>query len=193
MRNKSLGVRKRLTRNWWTVVARGAIAIIFGLVALCRPTLTLDLLVYLFAGFWSMGGILLAIAAFQERLHDNHSRLLLLEGIIGIGVGAIAFIYPGIAAFVLLYLIAAWAICTGIFEILTSLQLRQTLENEWLPAVAGILSLIFGIILIAWPITEASAIVWLIAAYTILFGTLLLILGFQLRGWGRKNSKLMTN
>ncbi|RUR76388.1 hypothetical protein DSM107007_46440 [Nostoc sp. PCC 7120 = FACHB-418] len=140
-----------------------------------------------------MGGILLAIAAFQEQLQDNHSKLLLLEGIIGIGVGAIAFIYPGITAFVLLYLIAAWAICTGIFEILTSVQLRQAIENQWLPAVAGILSFIFGIILITWPVAEALAILWLIAAYTILFGTLLLIMGFRLRSWGLKNSQLMTN
>ncbi|WP_414751926.1 HdeD family acid-resistance protein [Anabaena sp. CCY 9910] len=193
MRNKSLGVGKRLTRNWWTVVARGAIAIIFGLVALCWPILTLKSLVYLFGSFWLLGGILLAIAAFQDRLQDNHSKLLLLEGIIGIGVGAIAFIYPGITAFVLLYLIAAWAIFTGIFEILTSVQLRQAIDNQWLPAVAGILSLIFGIILITWPVAEALAILWLIAAYTILFGTLLLIMGFRLRSWGLKNSQLITN
>ncbi|MBD2347052.1 HdeD family acid-resistance protein [Anabaena subtropica] len=187
MRHRSLGTGKRLARNWWTVALRGAIAIIFGLVALCWPTLTLTSLVYLFASFWLAGGILLAIAAFQEQLPDIHSKLLLLEGIIGIAVGAIACIYPGITAFVLLYLIAAWAIGTGIFEIIASIQLRRVIENEWLPAVAGVVSLIFGVMLITWPVAQALAILWLIAAYTILFGTLLLILGFRLRSWGMKN------
>jgi len=189
MKHKSLGMGKRLARNWWTVALRGAIAIIFGLVALCWPTLTLASLVYLFASFWLVGGILLAIAAFRERLQDTHSRLLLVEGIIGVAVGAIAFISPGIAGFVLLYLIAIWAIGTGLFEIIASIQLRQTIVNEWLPAVAGIVSVIFGVMLITWPVAQALAILWLIAAYNILFGTLLLILGLRLRIWGRRNSK----
>ncbi|HEY9800500.1 MAG TPA: HdeD family acid-resistance protein [Leptolyngbyaceae cyanobacterium] len=190
MKHKSLGVGKRLVRNWWTVALRGAIAIIFGLVALCWPALTLASLVYLFASFWLVGGILLAIAAFQERLQDTHSRLLLVEGIIGIAVSAIAFISPGIAGFVLLYLIAIWAIGTGVFEIIASMQLRQTIVNERLPAVAGIISVIFGVMLIIWPVAQALAILWLIAAHNIVFGTLLLILGLRLRSWGRRNAKL---
>ncbi|WP_067776272.1 MULTISPECIES: HdeD family acid-resistance protein [unclassified Nostoc] len=172
---------KRLARNWWTVALRGAIAIIFGLVALCWPTLTLASLVYLFASFWLVGGILLAIAAFQERLQNIHSRLLLVEGIIGLAVGAIAFISPGIAGFVLLYLIAIWAIGTGLFELIASLQLQQTIENKWLPAIAGIVSIIFGLILIIWPVAQALTFLWLIAAYNVLFGMLLLILGLRLR------------
>jgi uncharacterized membrane protein HdeD (DUF308 family) len=187
---KTLGMGKRLARNWWTVALRGAIAIIFGLAALFWPTITLASLVYLFASFWLVGGILLAIAAFQERLQDTHSRLLLVEGIIGVAVGAIAFISPGIAGFVLLYLIAIWAIGTGLFELIASRQLRKTIENEWLPAVAGIVSIIFGVMLIIWPVAQALAFLWLIAAYNVLFGMLLLILGLRLRRWGIRNSKL---
>lgn len=162
---------------------RGAIAIIFGLVALAWPTLTLTALVYLFATFWLAGGVLLAIAALREHLYDTHNWLLLLEGVVGIAVGMLAFIWPGVTAFVLLYLIAAWAIVTGVLEMITALQLRQAMENEWLPAVTGLVSLIFGVMLIIWPVAEALAILWLIAAYAILFGTLLLILGFKLRSW----------
>ncbi|MEJ1932174.1 HdeD family acid-resistance protein [Nostoc sp. NIES-2111] len=180
-KHKTFGMGKRLARNWWTVALRGAIAIIFGLVALCWPTLTLASLVYLFASFWLVGGILLAIAAFQERLQNIHSRLLLVEGIIGLAVGAIAFISPGIAGFVLLYLIAIWAIGTGLFELIASLQLQQTIENKWLPAIAGIVSIIFGLILIIWPVAQALTFLWLIAAYNVLFGMLLLILGLRLR------------
>jgi uncharacterized membrane protein HdeD (DUF308 family) len=181
VKHKTFGMGKRLARNWWTVALRGAIAIIFGLVALCWPTLTLASLVYLFASFWLVGGILLVIAAFQERLQDTHSRLLLVEGIIGLAVGAIAFISPGIAGFVLLYLIAIWAIGTGLFELIASMQLQQTIENKWLPAVAGIVSIIFGLILIIWPVAQALTFLWLIAAYNVLFGMLLLILGLRLR------------
>lgn len=185
MRNNldSTRIGNRLARNWWTLILRGAIAIIFGLVALAWPTLTLTALVYLFATFWLAGGVLLAIAALREHLHDTHNWLLLLEGIVGIAVGMLAFIWPGVTAFVLLYLIAAWAIVTGILEMITALQLRQAIENEWLPAVTGLVSLIFGVMLIIWPVAEALAILWLIAAYAIVFGILLLILGFKLRSW----------
>ncbi|QLE56273.1 HdeD family acid-resistance protein [Nostoc sp. TCL26-01] len=185
MRNNlySTRISNRLAKNWWTLTLRGAIAIIFGLVALAWPTLTLTALVYLFATFWLAGGVLLAIAALREHLYDTHNWLLLLEGVVGIAVGMLAFIWPGVTAFVLLYLIAAWAIVTGVLEMITALQLRQAMENEWLPAVTGLVSLIFGVMLIIWPVAEALAILWLIAAYAILFGTLLLILGFKLRSW----------
>jgi uncharacterized membrane protein HdeD (DUF308 family) len=174
----------RLARNWWTVALRGVIAIIFGLLALFWPGITLTALVFIFGAFVLVSGVLLVIAAFRDGLTHAHGWLLLLEGIIGIAIGIMVFVWPAITALVLLYLIAAWAIVTGILEIIAAIQVRQEIENEWLLALAGTASVLFGILLIVWPIAGALAILWIIAAYAIVFGVLLLILAFRLRSWG---------
>jgi uncharacterized membrane protein HdeD (DUF308 family) len=174
----------RLARNWWTVALRGAIAIIFGLAALFWPDITLTALIFIFAAFVLVSGVLLAIAAFRDGLTHTHGWLMLLEGAIGIAVGIMAFIWPGITALVLLYLIAAWAIVTGVLEIIAAIQIRKEIQNEWLLAIAGIASVLFGVLLIVWPLAGALAILWIIGAYAIIFGILLLILAFRLRSWG---------
>jgi uncharacterized membrane protein HdeD (DUF308 family) len=174
----------RLARNWWTVAFRGVIAIIFGLAALFWPDITLTALVFIFGAFVLVSGVLLVIAAFRDGLNHTHAWLLLLEGVIGIAIGIMVFIWPAITALVLLYLIAAWAIVTGVLEIIAAIQVRKEIENEWLLALAGIASVLFGILLIVWPIAGALAILWIIAAYAIVFGVLLLILAFRLRSWG---------
>lgn len=178
----------RLARNWWTVALRGAISIIFGLAALFWPDITLTALILIFAAFVLVSGVLLAIAAFRDGLTHTHGWLMLLEGAIGIAIGVMAFISPGITALVLLYLIAAWAIVTGVLEIIAAIQVRKEIENEWLLALAGISSVMFGVLLIIWPIAGALAILWIIAAYAIIFGVLLLILAFRLRSWGTERS-----
>ncbi|WP_414551762.1 HdeD family acid-resistance protein [Anabaena sp. CCY 0017] len=174
----------RLARNWWTVALRGAIAIIFGLAALFWPDITLTALIFIFAAFVLVSGVLLAIAAFRDGLTHTHGWIMLLEGAIGIAVGIMAFIWPGITALVLLYLIAAWAIVTGVLEIIAAIQIRKEIQNEWLLAIAGIASVLFGILLLVWPLAGALAILWIIGAYAIIFGILLLILAFRLRTWG---------
>ncbi|MDB9303333.1 HdeD family acid-resistance protein [Nodularia spumigena CS-591/12] len=174
----------RLARNWWTVALRGAIAIVFGLAALFWPDITLTALIFIFAAFVLVSGVLLAIAAFRDGLTHTHGWLMLLEGAIGIAVGIMAFIWPGITALVLLYLIAAWAIVTGVLEIIAAIQIRKEIQNEWLLAIAGIASVLFGVLLLVWPLAGALAILWIIGAYAIIFGILLLILAFRLRSWG---------
>ena len=178
----------RLARNWWTVALRGAIAIIFGLAALFWPDITLTALIFIFAAFVLVSGVLLAIAAFRDGLTHTHGWLMLLEGAIGIAIGIMAFVWPGITALVLLYIIAAWAIVTGVLEIIAAIQIRKEIQNEWLLAIAGIASVLFGILLLIWPIAGALAILWIIAAYAIIFGILLLILAFRLRIWGTERS-----
>ncbi len=180
----------RLARNWWTVALRGVLAIIFGLVTLFWPKITLTALVFIFAAFVLVSGILLAIAAFRVHLTNTHGWLMLVEGAIGIGVGVLAFIWPGIATLMLLYLIAAWAIVTGIFEIIVAIQVRKEIQNEWLLVLAGTASLLFGILLLIWPLAGALAILWIIAAYTIIFGVLLLVVSLRLRSWGSERRLL---
>ncbi len=172
-----------LSRNWWAIALRGLVAVLFGLAAFVWPGLTLLALVFLFGIYALLDGIFSIIAAVNNRAGNNRWWLLLLEGLVGVAAGIIAFIWPGITAFALLYLIAAWAVITGILEIAAAIRLREEIEGEWLLGLGGLLSIVFGILLFIWPGAGALAVTWLIGAYALFFGILLIILGFRVRGW----------
>lgn len=172
-----------LARNWWTICLRGAIALLFGLAVWIWPQITLEVLIVLFAAFALVGGVVALIAGLREWRADPRWWLLLLEGVVGIATGIVVFVLPNFTALLLLYVIAAWAIITGIFEIIAAIQMRQEIRNEWLLAIAGVASVLFGLLLTIWPLAGALAIIWLIGGYAIVFGILLLTLGFRLRSW----------
>ncbi len=169
-----------IAQNWWIHVLRGVFALVFGIMALVWPGLTLGVLVILFGAYVLLEGILALAAAFKHRTEKSW-WLLLVEGIAGIVAGVFAFIWPALTAVVLLIFIAVWAILTGIFEICAAVQLRQEMAGEWVLGVAGSLSILIGILLIANPGAGALAVVWLIGIYAILFGALLMYLGFKAR------------
>lgn len=171
--------------NWWLLVVRGVLALLFGVLALFWPGLTLLALVLLFGVYALLDGCT-AIASAVSGQRTGHWWSLILEGMVGIGAGVAALVWPGITAIVLLAIIALWAIITGIFEILAAVRLRQQIEGEWALGVAGVLSFLFGVLLILMPSTGALALVWLIGAYAIFFGLLLIMVGMQLRERGRE-------
>ncbi len=170
-----------LKRHWWLLVLRGLAAVLFGVLAFIWPNLALASLVLLFGAYALVDGVLTIIAAFRRTDTDRHWWVLLLEGVVGILAGVAAFVWPGLTALALLYLIAAWAIITGIFEIIAAVRLREEIEGEFWLGLGGLLSLIFGILLVLMPGPGALAVVWLIAGYAIAFGVLLVILGFRVR------------
>lgn len=171
-----------LARNWWAVGLRGLAAILFGLAAFIWPGLTIAVLIILFAAYALVDGIFNVIGSIRAAERGTRWWPLLLEGIAGIVAGLIAFFLPGLTAVALVFLIAAWAIVTGIFEIIAAIQLRHAIENEWLLGLSGIVSLAFAILLIARPGAGALAIVWIIGAYAIIFGLILLALAYRLHG-----------
>lgn len=181
-----------LARNWQSVALRGVIAILFGIAIIVWPGITLATLITFFGLFAIVGGFLLSVAAIRQRRTDEPWWLLLLEGLLGIAIGIIVLVYPGITGLFLLYLIAAWAIISGIFEIVAAIQLRRQIEGEWLLALSGIASIVFGVLLIIWPSAGALAIVWVIGAYTIFFGVLKLSLAWRLRNWQQKPPTTVT-
>jgi uncharacterized membrane protein HdeD (DUF308 family) len=171
------------TGHWWALAIRGAIAIIFGLAALLRPDIALEALILLFGAYALVDGVFAIVGVFGGTRGGTPRWLLLIEGIAGILAGIIAFVLPGLTAVVLLYLIAAWAVVTGIFEIASAIRLRQEIRGEWALIVGGALSVLFGVILaVIGPVAGLLSLIWLIGIYALVFGILMLITAFQVRG-----------
>jgi uncharacterized membrane protein HdeD (DUF308 family) len=168
-----------LARHWWVIGLRGLAAIIFGILAFVWPGMTLAVLVLLFGAYALVDGILDIIVA--VRGDAPHRVMLVVEGVVGILAGLAAFAWPGLTALVLLYIIAFWAIVTGVLEIVEAIRLRRAISNEWALIIGGVLSVLFGIVLLAAPGTGALAVVFIIGAYAVIFGIALLGLAWRLR------------
>ncbi|WP_084958945.1 HdeD family acid-resistance protein [Thermoactinospora rubra] len=168
-----------LARNWWMLLIRGIAAIIFGILAIVWPGITLLALVWLFGAYAVVDGVFAIGAAFR---HSSRSKVwLLVTGVLSVLAGIIALVWPGITALVLLYVIAFWAVFTGVTEIVAGIRLRKEIENEWMLIVGGALSVILGILLVAMPASGALALVVLIGAFALVYGVALTILSFRVR------------
>jgi uncharacterized membrane protein HdeD (DUF308 family) len=161
--------------NWWLMLLRGVFAIIFGLIALLDPGIALLALIYVFAAYALIDGILTLFVAITERNRLPRWGWMVVEGIAGIIVGILAFAWPGLTALVLLFIIAAWAIVTGVLEIAAAFT-----TGSWLFAIAGVLSIVFGIILYVHPGAGMLSLLWLLGIYAIIFGVVLIVHAFQL-------------
>lgn len=169
-----------LARNWWASAVRGLFALLFGMVAFVWPDITLTALVLLFGAYAFVDGLFAIISAVASA-GPGRWWALLIEGLLGLAAGVLTFLWLEITALALLYLIAAWALVTGILEVFTAIRLRREMTGEWILALSGATSVLFGLILILFPGTGALAVTWLIGAYAFLFGLLLLALAFRLR------------
>ena len=171
-----------LARNWWALALRGVAAVLFGLLALALPGATLAALVILFGAYALVDGAFALVTA--ARAVGRHAAWLgsLVEGVLGVAAGVAVFLWPGITTVALLALIALWAILTGIVEVVAAVRLRRELDGEWLLGLSGLVSILFGVVLLARPAAGALALIWAIGAYAILFGALLLGFAWRLRG-----------
>ena len=171
-----------LSRNWWALALRGLAAILFGILAFAWPGITLFVLVVFFGAYMLVDGIFAIVAAVRAAGEQARWWLLLLEGVLGVGVGLVAFFWPGLTALALLYLIAAWAIVTGIMEIAAAIRLRREMVGEWALILGGALSVLFGVLLVVIPARAGLlSLTWLIGAYAVVFGVLQVILAFRVR------------
>lgn len=170
-----------LARNWWALVIRGVAAILFGILAFVWPGLTVLALVILFAAYAAIDGIFALVAAWRAVEGRRQWWPLALEGVAGIGVAVLTVVWPDATAFALLFLIAAWALATGVLEIVTAIRLRKVIEGEWLLALVGVASIVFAALIVIFPGAGAVGIVWAIGVYAVVFGILLISLGLRLR------------
>jgi uncharacterized membrane protein HdeD (DUF308 family) len=170
-----------LSRWWWTFILRGLLAIAFGILAFVAPAWGVAILVALF-GVWALiDGVATAWTGIRTRTTDRNWWLEILEGAVSILAGLIALVLPGFAAEVLVILIAAWAIVTGVIQIWSAIRLREQIRGEFWLGLAGVASILFGVILLAFPAAGVLAIVWLIGSAAIAIGIFLAILGWRLR------------
>jgi len=170
-----------LSRYWWLLALRGVAAVIFGILAFIWPQLTLGVLVILFGAYVFVDGVANLVSGISN--HDVNKRwwVMGLEGIVSIMAGVLTFVYPGITAVILLYVIAIWAVLTGVLEIAAAVRLREEIDGEWALGLSGIVSVLLGFALIIFPSAGALAVIWMIGLYAILFGALMIYLGFKLR------------
>jgi uncharacterized membrane protein HdeD (DUF308 family) len=179
-----------LSRNWWALALRGLAAIVFGLLAFILPGITLTALILLFGAYMLVDGVFAIVAAVRAEERDTRWWLLLAEGVLGVLAGIVAFAWPGLTALALLYLVAAWSIITGILQIVGAIRLRREIEGEWALILGGVLSVIFGVLLAVLPGPGILALLWLIGAYALVSGVLLIILAFRVRNEPRPDSRV---
>ena len=178
--------------SWWALALRGLVAILFGLAALFWPGLILAVLIVLFGAYALLDGIFAVIAAFRSSGHGMRRPLLLTEGAIGILFGILALFWPGLTALALVYIIALWAILSGIARIVMAVMLRREIDNEWSIALSGVLSVVLGIVLILLPSAGLLAYTWLLGLLALVVGIALIYYAFRVRGQRRSGSNRVT-
>ncbi len=183
--SETKGVTVMLThmaRSWWALALRGVIGVLFGLTALFHPGSTIAILLTFFGAYILVNGIFTLVAAFRFSSQDERWGTLLVAGILGILIGGLVMADPNALAKFIVYIVAAWAVVSGIMEIVAAVRLRREVANETLLLLTGILSLLLGIALFIMPSAGIRATGWLIGIYALLFGFLQLGLAWRLRG-----------
>ena len=170
-----------LAQSAWVPILRGIVAVLFGGMALFWPGIALPVLIALFGIYAFIDGILALFSAFRMAGRHDPWIALMLEGIVGIAAGIIVFRTPGLAAVALLYCVGAWAIVTGCLEIVAAFELRKYISGEWALGLSGLISILFGWLLLAQPLAGLVTLVWIIGLYAVFFGILMIYGGIQLR------------
>jgi uncharacterized membrane protein HdeD (DUF308 family) len=169
-----------LAKNWWLILLRGICAILFGVLAFAWPGVTLVTLVVLYGAFALVDGVLAVAAAITGGAAAPRWWLAIM-GLAGIAAGLLTFLWPGVTALVLLVFIAIWAIVTGVLQIVGAIQLRKEIDNEWLLIAGGALSVLFGLAVLVRPGAGALALIFVIGAFAIAYGIILVAFAFRLR------------
>ena len=170
-----------MSRHWGAIALRGVLAILFGVVAFVWPGPTVAVLVILLGAFALLEGITNIVIGVRGR-----EGFEIFEGVVSAIVGLIFLFRPGIGALTVIYFVAAWAIITGITRVVAAIQLRRVLRNEWLLVLAGLASVLFGVIVAVFPGAGIVALIWFVAAWAIVIGVLLVALAIELRGMAHR-------
>jgi len=168
-----------LAQRWWAVGLRGILAIIFGLICLLTPGIAVGAFVIVFAAYMFVDGVFAIISGLRAARSGESWSLVILEGVVDLAAGVIAILWPAITLVALVWIVAIWAIVSGALMLAAAFSLNLDYGRWWL-ALGGIASTVFGILLIIEPLIGAVVLTLWIGAYAVVFGVLLLVLGFQL-------------
>ena len=179
--NISLPMLTMLRKYWWTILLRGILAVLFGIAAFVWPGITIVFLISLFGAYALLDGIISVVIGIAQYGQNERWWGILLQGICGIAVGLMTFLWPQVTGLILLYFIAGWSILTGLFQIVAAIRLRKVMAGEWLLGLSGVISVLFGITLFIYPAAGALAVIWMIGIFAILNGLLLIFLSLRIR------------
>lgn len=169
-----------LAQNWWLLLLRGIAGIVFGVLAFVWPGITLLTMIIFYGAYALMDGVFAIGAAFRGG--DAQSRWwLILIGLLGIAAGLLTFLWPGLTALALATFIGVWSLIHGVFEIVGAIKIRKEIDNEWWLILSGAISVLFGLVLLIRPGEGVLALIWVIGAYSIIFGALLVAFALRLR------------
>lgn len=169
-----------LARNWWLILLRGICAVIFGILTFAMPGVTLVTLILLYGAYALVDGVFALLAAIMGGSPAPRWWLVII-GLAGIAAGIVTFAMPGMTALLLLYFIAFWAIATGVMQIVGAIRLRKEIDHEWMLIASGVISVLFGVFVIAAPGAGALGLLFVIGVYAVVNGIALIILSFRLR------------
>ena len=169
-----------LARNWWALALRGVIAILFAVTAFAMPGVTLTILVYFFAAYLVVDGIFALVAGLRAAESHEGWGMLTIEGIIDLIAGVVIFLWPGLSLLYFIYFVGFWAIVSGVTLLIDAFRLHRQ-HGEWWMILAGLASLVWGVLVVLFPVAGVLVWAWWIAAYALIFGIAMLILAFRLR------------
>lgn len=175
--------------SWWSLLLRGLAGVAFGVLSFLAPGISLAALVLCFGAYAFVDGIFAIAMALRRTERGERWAALLLQGVIGILAGVATLFLPIVTALALVYLVATWAIITGVLEIVTAVRLRKAIEGEWLLGLSGLLSVVLGVSLALFPGPGALALVVWVGAYAVLSGAILIALAIRARSWERESSR----
>lgn len=170
-----------LARNWWAIALRGAFAVLFALAAFLLPLATLGALMLLFAVYMLADGVLAIVAGARAAAHHERWGLLILEGVVNLLIGAVAFLRPDLTVLVIVTLLGLWAVVSGALMLAAAFRLHAGHGRWWL-ALSGAISILWGVLLYTSPVAGALVLAWWMGGYALVFGIVLLVLAFRLRG-----------
>ena len=167
-----------LSENWWTLALRGLLAVLFGFTALFLPLDTLEAVGRLFGAYAILEGLLVALTGIRRT---RYTGVLIAEGAFGIVAGLVALAWPGVTALVLLYVVAIWAILSGVAEVIAAVALRREIEGEWVLFLVGVLSVVLGVAMAVLPGVGLLSLIWLLGLYALAIGVALITLALRMR------------
>jgi len=170
-----------LRNHWWALVLRGVMAILFAIITFAVPGITIAVLVTIFGFYALFDGVFAIVSTIKAVQGHRRWGAFLFEGVVGILFGLYAIIFPIGAAAAFMTFVAVWAVFTGILEIMAAIRLRRHIQGEWILILVGVLSILLGSVLLAAPVSGAVFLVWVLASYGLIFGVLLITLGFRVR------------